>query len=644
MFCKKCFYACLATLALYVSGVASPANPGLNEFKQSDGSKILIQQFGDEHYHYTETSDGYLVTGNGEGSFVYVGEDGLPSKFLAKNPEDRSDSEKKFLKTLDQSEARSKHKTLNGNRFPETVGRVSRTGALLRANAKVNAFVKGDRFFPVIVISTADFKGYDSTLFARMFNEKGYKDDGHYGSLKDYFISSSNGLFNPTFDIYPITLPKKFGDYNGESVLVPAALDILVEREDFKARAEKYETVSPFIFMHPLSNDRAQTYNDWYYSHQYALSNFSGRKYSKNGYSFDSYAFVAQHLEYTDDKVNMLGTFAHEFSHVLGLYDLYSTDANGYATIGPNPYDVMALGLRNGDGRYPPTYSAFERESMGWMELDEIVAGDSVYVLNSISSMKAFSITNPQHKDEYYIVEYRPPVGFDSKIGQSTHAGRKGENGVFVWYVDYDAAAFAGNDPNGDVNHARVDVKKVVSKDKDEYKDLAFIRKGGVAEVPGVFHFVLESDDRACFTANSAVELRQCPEEHSAENSSSSSVEESPAPEFSDGGSSSSEKPEEPGSSSAENDESSSSAMLFAELAGTPRFNVRFGSGMLFVEASSAGVKHLKIFDALGNVVKFAVFEESFARVDVRGIAKGRIVARLYVDGKPVSARVLSIC
>lgn len=606
------------------AAVAAPSAPTPFPFSQEDGSVVTIQQIGDEYYNFAQTIDGYLIVGDGNGSYVYADAEGMPSKYIAKNANERTEEEKAFLKTLNQNEVRSRHRALNGNRFPETKARpVKKSSVMYRPSKNAFSFVVGDRYFPALLVSTSDFPGDDSTFFSRMFNEEGYKDNDYYGSLRDYFISSSGGKFRPTFDIYPIKLPKKFGEYSSEDKLLAAALDILVEREDFKARAEKYEKVSPFIFLHPLSNDKAKTYNRQYFSHQYTMEYCAGRPYSKNGYTFDSYAFVAQKLEYTDDKVNMLGTFAHEFSHVLGLYDTYGTNAEGYAVLGPLSYDVMALGLRNGNGKFPPTFSAFERESMGWLTLDELSSPDSVYVVKNLSEMQAYSVTNPSNADEYFIIEYRPAVGFDSKIKGTSYvtgeytATAVADNGVFVWYIDYDSWSFSSNDPNGDASHQRVDVRKVISQNRDYFADFSF-NKGGKPSVPGVYNFILDGDKRACFTLSSAKELLACPAEADTVENENDSLSQNPL--------------EMSSSSSSKKD--SADAIMSPLVARSANMHVQLSSRILRVESSSVGEKLVKVFDALGNLVKVVSFAGSSVSVELNGIPSGILMVQLDLNGK----------
>ena len=75
---------------------ARPAEPGVTTVENSDGSLLSILQFGDEHYHFFETEDGYLVTENGVGGYVYVDEHGVASGYVAKDAAYRTDKEKAF--------------------------------------------------------------------------------------------------------------------------------------------------------------------------------------------------------------------------------------------------------------------------------------------------------------------------------------------------------------------------------------------------------------------------------------------------------------------------------------------------------------------------------------------------------------------
>lgn len=491
----------------------------------------------------------------------------------------------------------------------------------IRSNNDAEVYSSGERYFPVMLVETADFKALDSAFIARMFNEEGFKENGVYGSLRDYYIESSGGKFKPTFDIYPVKLSQNFSNYNSESKFILSSIDVMVERADFKARASKYEKVIPFVILHPTSKEQASKINSGFFNHMYSLQYSAGKIYSKNGYSFNNYAFVSQKAENkpnaTSTKdVAMLGAFIHEFSHVIGLVDLYSTDANGYATVGPLPYDVMALGLRNGNGGYPPTFSAFEREAMGWLKPTEIVKSDSVYELKNLSQMQAYAVSNPNNKNEYFIIEYRPAVGFDSKLGSSSYSGKQGKNGVLIWYIDYDARAFASNDPNSNQSHQRVEVKTVLSKNQESFTGFEFVNNVDKSSIDGIFNLVFDGNDRVCFTVNRSKSLDKCPEKASP--SSSAAV----APK-----------------SSAAVASSSSKTTDFAELPKTAHnVHLHVSHEKLAVEVPVAGKKTLRFYDALGNVVGTYMFEESFASFDISG-RNGSVFVLLEVDGTLLFAK-----
>lgn len=517
------------------------------------------------------------------------------------------------------------------NRFPTVPDGLSK----VRSGNDAKVYSVGERYFPVLLVETPDYKALDSAFMHRMFNEVGFKENENYGSVYDYFVSSSGGKFKPTFDIYPVKLPNAFSSYNKEGSFITSALDILIERSDFKARASKYEKEIPFIFLHPTSKEKASSYNSGYFNHQYSLQYSAGRAYSKNGFKFNSYAFVSQKAENkpnaTSTKdVAMLGAFIHEFSHVIGLADVYSADANGYATIGPLPYDVMALGLRNGNGGYPSTFSAFEREAMGWLKLTEIANSDSVYELKKLSEMQAYAVSNPNHPNEYYVIEYRPAVGFDSKIGSSSYSGKQGKNGVLIWYIDYDVNAFYSNDPNGDLNHQRVEVRSVLSKNQDSFTDFSFVNKSGKSKVDGIFNIVFDGDERVCFTVNRSKSLDKCPENKVV---SSSSVDSPISSSSAAVAKSSSSKANEP----AEASSSSGKTALFAEPEAS-KVQMHTSHGMLNVEVPLAGAKTLRFYDVLGNVIRTISFDKQSVSIDVSGWNRSAFM-QLDVNGKRLFAK-----
>ena len=663
-------YLVAAVGALVTQAFARPAAPSFQTLSNKDGSSVTIRYFGDEHYHYAETSDGYLVMLDSAGNCVYVGEDGGPSGVIAKNVEDRTDKEKSFLNGLNQEAAHQKHEELRGGRFPEdssltqnlskqnsSVGQTAvmaynQDGVSVALNRPTpSRWTIGERRFPVLLIGTTDKAHGDSAKFADFLNKPGYSENRNIGSLRDYFLFVSDSLFDPHFDVYPINLNAALTDFGYDSSFqegkfVAMGLDELAKRADFLANAKKYcssgSNVDGFFFLFPGMEEDALKQSDLFWGHQFWMqSNGSSKNkwfpsaYKAGGYTFDAYVFIAQYADRSrNSKINKMGIFAHEFSHVMGLGDHYGRDENKRQIDGPSIYDIMSVGMYNGtstdEGNAPMGYSAFEKESVGWLTLEELQA-DSVYSLKKLSKMQAYSVTNPMHSDEYYIVEYRPAESYDAYVPLLRGGNR--QNGVYVWYIDYDKTIFVTkNNANGDVNHQRVAINAVLAAN-GYYANFTYVNRGGSTSVPGIYNIVLDGTDRACFTTAKSMSLSECPEEESSSSVESSSSEQS----------SSSEAVLESSSSEPVLPESSSSESISSVIAGVVAPQVQFSleGRLLHVQADVPGVKDVRLFDMQGHLLYSEKFSGSAVTLDLGGMSRGAFVMRLTAGNKTLAVKRL---
>ena len=85
------------------------------------------------------------------------------------------------------------------------------------------------------------------------------------------------------------------------------------------------------------------------------------------------------------EKINGIGLFCHEFSHTLGLPDIYALDeeAKNQNDQGMEFWDLMDGGTEVRNGRVPASYLAWEREVMGWMKIDELKNDSSIEKLKA---------------------------------------------------------------------------------------------------------------------------------------------------------------------------------------------------------------------------------------------------------------------
>ena len=641
----------VASLAL-----ARPAIPVVSVAVNEDGSSVSVKHLGDEHCLYTETEDGFLVTGNGAGSYVYVDESGLVTGVIARNKEERTEKEKAFLEKLDQETVRARYRELNGDRFLDSAGAAkgfSRMSHIPLMAYNQNGtpvpeyrpqpldWTVGTQYFPVLLVGTTDKPHGDSAAFDAFLNQEGYSQGGNIGSLRDYFLFSSGGLFEPHFDIYPVDINASLtsfgtGDNFSEGRLIVEGIKILTARADFKEKAPQYcqngNNINGFIFLFPGKEEEALEQSSKFWSHKYEMR-YNGSvsyadAYESGGYKFGQYVFMSQ---YVDDsgraKMNLMGSLAHEFSHMMGLKDHY-VKINGVQHNGPGHFDLMSTGLYNGknygDGTHPPAYSSFEKETMGWLSMEELETSQ-VYSLKKLSAMEAYSVTNPNWNDEYYIIEYRPSEKYDEKLPR---------NGVLVWYIDYDEKIYyRDNAINGDLNHPRIFIKDTLTR-RDYHVDFSFVNGGGVSPVTGIYNVVREENRRACFTTDKDISLSQCPEESSSSAESSNSE-----------GSSSSEAYAQV-SSSSENGgmdlsgSSSASEKIVEGRRSLAQVNVHFEGRVLRIDNPAAAPVNVKLFDLQGHLLSQRTFSETSVTFAMENYAVGHYVLWIQTAGYSFKKRI----
>lgn len=675
-FLKLTFLCIMGTTAITA---ARPASPVATCIPQSNGDCLTILQYGDEHYHYATTIDGYLVVRDSINDYVYADANATASGRKAHNADKRSTSDKSFLKGLNQREIIGKHIKNQTFRYPEQRDLLSNFQHKAQENRKALyrpkplTFTKGENRFPVFLVSTADRDFGDTAWYRRSLNEVGFSEDGHYGSVHDYFLVSSDSLFNPTFDVYPvkIDLPATEAgdaDGDGEGKFVKAAIDAAIKDMGDLSKYDKDGDKFIDGFGVVLAGTEAgsglwghmyyyTTYTNpelytgytggWWGSRNHNSSTNSwGNDYG--GYKFDRYLLIAEMsdpMAYIKSGHNGIGVFIHEFSHILGLPDFYTPDENDPEPYGP--YEIMAQGMYNGTtrsyqmGRCPPKYSAFERESMGWMTIPDLKPSVELYALEMIDANKAYSVTNPKNNDEYYVIEYRPRIGWDKAVADSA------DMGILVWHIDYDKRAWEYY-PNQDKEHYGITAALNLSKNKT-FKDFKF------GEV-GIYNAIKEGEDKVCFATKDGIEVK-CPEPEpesssavalssSAELSSAAASSSSAALNPSTGSSSSKKTPSHTisnsGSSSSTRHRSSASknaskdtTLVAPNSAIQLRTDILVLDQELIVKTDVRGLKHVRILDALGSVVAQYDFDTEKMQIPIaRTMRRGTYFVQVYTQQK----------
>lgn len=506
---KKLIIFSLLVVCFVQATFAIPAYPKPLKVKQADGSWITIQMHGDEHGHYVMTSDGIPLVFNAQlRNYEYAdwkNGEVQASGIKATEASDRSAQVKKFIESQDKSailesfkrarlqqlqqvfSARRNASLKNGINSASPLSAVSSLVSRSSSNPqeeKLNNFpTTGEVHSLVILVQFADTKfstvGSDAhQFFNSMLNEPGFTySNGANGSARDFYVNSSNGKFQPQFDVIgPVTLPKKYSYYGankGSSTDNPVALeefvreactlaDPLVDFSQYDHNQDGFIDNIYFFYAGKGEADSGDGNAIWPHSAYYAdIAKEAGvtqKSLKLDGIEVGNYT-CSNEINGTiiTPQPAGIGTFVHEFGHVLGLADHYDVNY-GITTFAPGSFDTMAQASYNNNGNTPAAFSAYERACLGWLDLTVLKNGvDTLNVLPDLNdSNKAYMVpvggTNDQ---EYFIMENRQQKGWDAFIPG---------HGMLLWHIDYDAKAWEKNELNITGTHQRVDIVEADNK------------------------------------------------------------------------------------------------------------------------------------------------------------------------------------
>ena len=435
--------------AVFVAN-AVPAKRGFRNFTQPDGSVIEVQLVGDESGHYYLSKDNKPMISDAEGYLRYatVGANGAITTVASEAAAaDLSDFTRAFKARRNETRkirrnAPSRVAAQNG--LGLFTGNYPRTG-------KVRCLV--------FLVEYSDVKfttPNPEQYFKDLFNKEGFSEYKGTGSVRDYFLDQSNGKFDPTFDVYgPVTLKNKRSYYGGndrygddqhpEEMAAEAAAQLQNQIDFSQYDLDNDGYVDNVFVVYAGMGEASGGPEESVWPHAWNIPEKNAPIY--NGKTLSGYCCVNE-WEY-DNTPAPIGTFVHEFSHVMGLPDLYHTDdpyQTAYYT--PDSYSVLDYGPYNNNGRTPPAYSAFERNAMGW--LDPIVLdGPESVALEEIQKSNTCYLIPTEKTTEFFLLENRQLTGWDEYIPW---------HGMLIWHVDFVQSVWDNNEVNNTQNHQYVDI------------------------------------------------------------------------------------------------------------------------------------------------------------------------------------------
>lgn len=443
----------LAALAFSLAAMAVPAKQIWRTAKQADGTRLELSLVGDERLHFLSTRDGVPVVEGADGSYRYAivsGQQIAASRLLAHEAAERTAEELSFLA---QEQPKAQIQRLAAQRAASRKPR--------RLPASGGPFV-GKKKAPVLLVSFSD-KSFatsdDATreFYDRVLNEQGFSDYGAPGSVHDYFSDMSRGTFDLSFDLIgPVRVGKSatyyggptyndgtahIGEFISEAVHKADSLyDIDWAQYDWNADGEVEQVFVLYAGFGQATGGPTGTIwpNAWTLDE--ALQNADGSgAISLRGTIVNQYA-CSNELYGKSGKTYMgLGVFCHEFSHCMGLPDMYDTNYGSTPTMGD--WDLLASGSYNGPngiGWCPAGWTSFERNMAGWLNLTELQPGDTIRGMKDLqeTDAQAYAIYNDGNRNEYYLLENHTQNRWDAYTPES---------GLLIIHVDYDSLLFANN-------------------------------------------------------------------------------------------------------------------------------------------------------------------------------------------------------
>lgn len=305
----------------------------------------------------------------------------------------------------------------------------------------------------LITFSDFDFSVDDpQAYYHRLLNEPGFNEGYGMGSVADYFRDQSGGRFNLQFDVYgPVKVNQKAksGDgryYYGEGVMEDA----------FKSLAA---TVDIDYSLYDWDGD-GNPDQILFIAAGFCGNHVKGYIWPNTGYfgtvskvHFDMSSICCE--LWADSTSCGIGTICHEFSHCLGLPDIYPTSSSDFSAV--DEWDLMDGGNYTNKGWCPPNYSAMEKMALGWGDPIELTDATTITGMKPVSEGgETYIIRNSGNENEYYILENRCQTNWDYGIpGQ----------GLAIFHVDYDREIWSNNNVNSSPSHYRYDLFHADGKD-----------------------------------------------------------------------------------------------------------------------------------------------------------------------------------
>jgi len=309
--------------------------------------------------------------------------------------------------------------------------------------------------------------------YDHIFNENRYNRRNGPGCVADYFRYQSDGRFNLQFDIYgPVKVSAVAAAGNGEDRfygdhIFAEAIQLLAAKQP-ELDCSPYDwdsdgTVDQVIIVYAGFSGNQKGYESYIWPNTWSMAEVT----MPDGIKVKDYSASA---ELWTSKVSCgIGMICHEYSHCLGLPDIYPTIESSWTNSVVDEWDLMDNGTISNYGWCPPNYSALEKILLGWLEPIELTK-DTV-ITDMKPTAEGGEVYMIKHTDdEYYLLENRMWKGWDTSLpGQ----------GLLIWHVNYNDYLWRANIINNEEGMPRYHLVSADNLDYNAWVELYNSRGGG---------------------------------------------------------------------------------------------------------------------------------------------------------------------
>lgn len=464
-----CFLFLAAFIACAPSAFAGPASPATFKIQQPNGSVFTANVRGDEFQNWIETAEGYTVIKNpSNGAYEYAVPDaaGLPVLSGVQVVQDGAAVNvpqnlwpPKHLKPARNVELEQfQDKSLSAVRAKRSGGGPAFTSP---TGTWAPTAVSGPKKILMILVNFTDttLQPGAATYWGNVVHSTStpsvakYFQDNSFGSVAVTAVTSTqpgnpNGVVTVNLAQAHPNYGKNF-NYSVESAWINSALAAAAPYVNFAALDANAdgtisvdETLVYFVLAgYEASAGGVSTPSIWAHA-------WGGGGVGVAGKTINHWALNGE--RYNSSTLMTMGVVAHEMGHAMGgLPDLYDISGNNG---GLGIFSLMASGSWGSlagatGGTTPVGLDAWSRQYLGWSTPQEPANGTVFSFSSPLNSPTAgvMLMNSAVSTTEYWLVENRPPVGWDAGMGNTLGPWT---GGLLIQHIDTNIGSKSANSFN----------------------------------------------------------------------------------------------------------------------------------------------------------------------------------------------------